>query len=140
MHQKRCYVACSALDDGHAIAIGGYNGEGRRLNSAEVYDVERNQWSLVASMKNQRSDAHAVNIDGRIYVVGGFDGNSCKQSVEFYDPHKNAWYSIADMNHARSGVGVSEVDGTLFAVGGYDGAKRLDSVEMSVLFFRSVTS
>lgn len=40
-------------------AIGGYDGY-NRLNSAEKYNFETNQWTLIAPMASERSDACAA--------------------------------------------------------------------------------
>lgn len=52
---RRCYVSV-VLMDGSIYAMGGSDGH-QRLRSAEKYDFERNQWTIIAPMNFQRSDA-----------------------------------------------------------------------------------
>lgn len=56
--QHRCYVSVVLLD-GIIYAMGGFDGH-HRLNTAEKYDFERNQWTMIAPMASQRSDACAA--------------------------------------------------------------------------------
>lgn len=58
------------VHDGAIYAMGGYNGR-TRMNSAERYDPEKNQWELIAPMQKQRSDASAAAVHDKIYIVGG---------------------------------------------------------------------
>lgn len=42
-------------------------------------------------------------MNGRVYVVGGFNGEFVLQSVEMYIPDSDLWIEIATMNTPRSG-------------------------------------
>jgi hypothetical protein len=48
MNQKRSRLAFTACN-GKLIAVGGFDGN-VNLNSVEMYDPEKNQWTLIASM------------------------------------------------------------------------------------------
>ena len=52
--------------DGCICAMGGFDGHIRQ-NTAEKYTPTKNQWSLIAPMTQQRSDASASTLDGEIY-------------------------------------------------------------------------
>lgn len=62
MHARRCYVSTAVLDD-QIYAMGGYDGH-HRQNTAEKYDFKTNQWTLIAPMNMQRSDASACTLNG----------------------------------------------------------------------------
>lgn len=51
------------LLDGVIYAMGGFDGH-QRLSSAEKYDFARNQWTMIAPMTIQRSDACATVLNG----------------------------------------------------------------------------
>ena len=55
----------------------------------------------------RRSRVGVGVLNGFIYAVGGYDGNSrqCLSSVEAYDPDKDVWTRITDMSARRSGAG-----------------------------------
>jgi len=48
-------------------AMGGYDGY-HRQKTAERYNYKTNQWSLIASMNVQRSDASATTLNGTILI------------------------------------------------------------------------
>jgi kelch-like protein 17 (actinfilin)/kelch-like protein 20 len=79
-------------------------------------------------MSAARIGLAAAAVNGKLYVMGGFDGQSLS-SVERYDPAKNAWEAVAPMSTARSAPAAAVVDGTLYVTGGYDGQNWLSSVE-----------
>ena len=66
-------------------------------------------------------------LDGKIYVVGGFEkpslGNilnfAITPSVEVYDPATNQWTPKAPMPVGLHHVGIGVVDGRLYVIGGY---------------------
>jgi N-acetylneuraminic acid mutarotase len=62
MYTPRCYVSTAHLND-HIYACGGYDGR-FRLNSVERYHPPTNQWTKVASMTVNRSDAGADSLHG----------------------------------------------------------------------------
>lgn len=74
MNCKRCYVSVCVLD-GKIYAMGGHDGD-ERHTSTEVYCPKTNQWTLLADMTDKRSDADAVQIGGKIYVLGLFAKSS----------------------------------------------------------------
>lgn len=66
----------------------------------------------------------------RAYVVGGFDGHQCHNTVEQWDPRHGGWAQLARrMHQRRSGVAAAELLGALFVAGGFTGRSRLSSVE-----------
>jgi kelch-like protein 10 len=55
-------VSVAVLND-IIYAMGGFDGY-HRQSTAERYDYRRNQWSLIAPMNVQRSDASATALNG----------------------------------------------------------------------------
>ena len=60
----RCYVSVAVLGK-IVYAMGGYDGH-HRQSTAERYNYKTNQWSLIASMNVQRSDASATMLNGEL--------------------------------------------------------------------------
>ena len=100
--------------------------------TGEKYDIKRNQWEPIKVMKIARSNFAAVVLEGRIYVIGGFDGKiilnplktqcgKCKlvffpgsttiPYVECYDERVDEWYDITGMNVNRSALSACVVRG-----------------------------
>ena len=69
----------------------------------ECYDPTIDQWSLVGEMSMAREGAGLANLDGVLYCVGGYDGNSILNSVEKFDPQTGQWTQVAPMTTRRSG-------------------------------------
>ncbi|KAH7941553.1 hypothetical protein HPB49_014881 [Dermacentor silvarum] len=134
MAKARCYVigslfTCVVLSSqGHIYAMGGFDGH-MRTNTVERYEVNTNQWSMVANMNDIRSDASAAVVGGRIYIVGGFTGQEVLDTVECYDPSTNVWTRVLTMSSPRSGLKVVAHKDSLYIIGGYNGTARLSSME-----------
>ena len=67
-------------------------------------------------------------VNGKIYVIGGYDGAFLK-TVEEYDPVTDIWTTKAPMNYARAYLTSSVVNGKIYAIGGYNGTNNLNIVE-----------
>jgi kelch-like protein 17 (actinfilin)/kelch-like protein 20 len=77
--------------------MGGFDGQ-NRLSSVERYDPATNAWEAVAPMSTARRDLATAVFDGKLYVMGGHDGQRrLLSSVERYDPARNEWVSMASM-------------------------------------------
>jgi influenza virus NS1A-binding protein len=66
---------------------------------------------------------------GKLYVVGGNDGQSCLSTVEIFDPATYQWSFGPTINMPRANVGVSVIQDRLFAVGGFSGKLFLNNIE-----------
>ena len=51
-------------------------------------------------MGTVRDSPAAVALDGKVFVVGGFDGSNLA-TAEVYDPAQNLWSPIASMGTTR---------------------------------------
>lgn len=80
----------------------------------------------------RRRDGHAAVTlgDGRIFVIGGYDGYSRLRFCEVYDPQTDVWSPIASMSTPRDGHAACALDGMIVVTGGYDGNTHLSSVEI----------
>jgi len=85
----------------------------------EEYDPATDTWTTKADMPTARAVLGVVEVNGKIYAIGGSSGNT--SAVEEYDPETDTWTTKADMPTGRYGLGVVEVNGKIYAIGGYDG-------------------
>ena len=84
-------------------------------------------WRTAALMPTKRTEVAAAALDGKIYVVGGFEkpglGNvlnfAVTPSVEMYDPATDRWTSKAPLPVGLHHVGIGVVGGRLYVIGGY---------------------
>ena len=129
MHIRRCFTSGVIVND-ELYAIAGFDGA-RRLTSMEKYSPLLNQWTLMKSLHTPRSDAACVVHNGRIYVLGGYSGESLF-TCEMYDPGTDTWHYIMQMHSKRSGacaVSLPEQN-KIIILGGYNGLARIKSTEI----------
>ena len=89
-----------------------------RERGPDVCDPATGQWSTLPAMSVARYWATAVALNGRLYVVGGCDGNATVTTVEEYDPTLRRWRTLAGLPTARWQPGAGAIGGKLYAVGG----------------------
>ena len=58
-------------------------------------------------------------LDGLLYAVGGYDGQTTVNTVERFNPRTEEWTMVGEMTTARSMLGVASLNGHLYAVGKY---------------------
>ena len=76
----------------------------------------RGGWSLGAGMiAPYRSEMPAVELDGLVYVPGGFGGET---RLERYDPIADEWRALANMPAGRHHLMAAVHDGRLYVFGG----------------------
>lgn len=88
------------------------------FDSVERFDPISSTWILMPPMQTKRCRLGVAALKGKIYVVGGYDGNSFLQTAEVWDGTE--WKYIASMNVARSRVSLIANGGLLYAIGKYD--------------------
>jgi hypothetical protein len=79
---------------------GGYNANtNTRLTDFYKFDESNNHsWIPVASFTGDpRSGSAGFSINGKGYIVGGYDGTNYLNDVWQYDPASNSWSSVANV-------------------------------------------
>jgi len=108
--------------DGKIYAIGGETmaGGGGWLTSAvEEYDLKIDKWTKKANIPTIRVFASTVAANGKIYVIGGINGNlQAVPNVDEYDPITDVWTKKADMPNAKTGSAFVEINGKIYIFGG----------------------
>src|SRR5690349_13418031 len=95
-------------------------------------EQDRGTWRPAAPLPTKRTEVAAAALDGKIYVVGGFEkpglGNilnfAITPSVEMYDPMTDRWTPKAPMPVGLHHVGIGVADGRLYVIGGYSRSGR----------------
>ena len=95
----------SLLGNGKVLVVGGFYSFGlgtQIVKTAFLYDPGADSWSTMAPLPAPRAEHTATTLgDGRILVVGGFDGTNYTSSAVIYDPVANAWSSAGSMSTPR---------------------------------------
>ena len=69
-------------------------------NTVEKYDISKNTWTEVASMKIGRMGHAACVVKDKIFVFGGRNNdNKIEKTIEFYDPEHNKWMNCGKLEH-----------------------------------------
>ncbi len=100
------------------------------LSGISVFAAEGNTWNTRASMFTVRYNHEVVELNGKIYAIGGHNGTTIEKSVEEYDPITNSWTTKSPMNNARTTFQLAVVNEKIYAIGGYESSgKVLNTVE-----------
>jgi N-acetylneuraminic acid mutarotase len=83
--------------------MGGVDGSGNILASAEVYSPSSGTWTLTGSMAEAREAFPALVLKGgKVLVSGGLGaGGTVVAAAELYDPSTGAWSSAGSLSLAR---------------------------------------
>ena len=119
MPTSRTYLK-SIVHKGHIYVIGG----GQQTNPPwltcnEVYDIETEEWSIMASMDSPLA-GHTVEIlNNKIYVVGGIWSYSQNYTnILEYDIETDTWITKSKMPEPRFNHISEVIDGKIFISGG----------------------
>jgi hypothetical protein len=89
-----------------------------------AYDVRADAWRTVPhSLTSPRARAAAAGAGGKLYLLGGMEGDVVSSRAERYDPQDGAWRPLPSMTFARADLTAVVADGVLFVIGvtGVDG-------------------
>lgn len=75
--------------------------------------------SVITTLKTCFQNSGLAILDGHVYAIGGWDGNSRLDSVEQYDPGTNSWSFIPPMKMALTSPAVATLRGNLYVTGEY---------------------
>ncbi|KAF0933890.1 hypothetical protein E2562_020023, partial [Oryza meyeriana var. granulata] len=108
--------------DGKLFVIAGCAADhGKECVSDEVYRYDSclNRWVELSKMNVARCDFACAEVNGMIYVAGGFGPNGDSlSSVEVYDPEQNKWTLIESLRRPRWGCFACSFEGKLYVMGG----------------------
>lgn len=108
---------------GNVYVIGGKS-DGKVTDAIVRFDPERNIWTPLRAKPTAVAEAHAVVLNGKIYVPGGQDANGKPtDKLEIYDQVSATWSQGASLPAARSAYGLTSFEGRLYLAGGWDGTE-----------------
>jgi N-acetylneuraminic acid mutarotase len=127
MPSVHAYLAVAVIDN-QLYAVGGWDGVGNVphwVNKLEVYDPLTDTWTPKKDMPVSSGNLAAAAIDGKLYVVGGFNG-TVLDTLQVYDPSTDSWVIKTSMPTARSSLTGAAIDGKLYAIGGGGGYTKVE--------------
>jgi len=142
---RAAHHAAIATANGKLYVIGGFvppkdtqiptGGAWEPIADVWEYDPAADSWKSLGPMPTKRGAAVAVEVGGKIYVVGGastvagskdpyftFFGPSLVLTTnEVFDPATNKWESRRPMSVARNHAYAAAVNGKIYVIGGRTG-------------------
>jgi Kelch motif len=113
-----------------AYVAGGFVGVERDTGAVERLDLARRRWARVRSMPVALNHAAAAAWRGRLYVVGGYRGDTPTRTLLRYDPRTDRWAKLAPMPTARGALAAAVTGDRLYAIGGARNGVPLSTVEV----------
>uniref|UniRef100_A0A1A9ZE37 BACK domain-containing protein n=1 Tax=Glossina pallidipes TaxID=7398 RepID=A0A1A9ZE37_GLOPL len=83
----------------------------------KVYDATNNKTSPISDMLGEKYANSVISLNGAVYSVGGYCGNSLK-TAECYDRVNKKWTHMEPMNTGRCYFGICACDNLIYAIGG----------------------
>jgi N-acetylneuraminic acid mutarotase len=107
---------------GRIYVTGGFGDDRVVLATVTVYDPGVNSWSPAPPMPAPRHHHGAVELDGKLYVIGGYSTLGAVWAVESsvfeFDPATNVWTVRASLPAPRGAMAAAAVGGRIYVFGG----------------------
>jgi len=99
MSVPRSFFACAVIGSSKVCVAGGHDSQKNALRSAEIYDVETDQWKMLPDMIEERDECQGLTWEGdsKFWVVSGYGTESQGQfrsDAEFYDLYTGCWSKV----------------------------------------------
>lgn len=109
--------------------IGGRGSNGDPVKFVQIYDPNKNEWTPGVDLPEARSGFALVGFEGKIYVLGGWNGKQVTNSVFSYSQAQKAWRNEPPLNTARQEFATVVLDNRFLIAGGNDGHNKTDTLE-----------
>ncbi|XP_018803686.1 PREDICTED: kelch-like protein 17 [Bactrocera latifrons] len=119
-----CYR--TILKDENLLFIGGCKSVAT-FNVVRSWNIRNKTWQNLPAMNQARAFHCVVELDDKIYAIGGCDGNVLS-SVERYTT-SDGWVFVTSLIVGRSYAGAVTLNGKIYVIGGCDNGWNLKSVE-----------
>lgn len=87
-------------------------------NDVWKYNGALDKWIQIESLTVARWRHKMAVHQGKVYVIGGFDGNQRLSSVEAYDPFHNRWTQVTPLAEGVSSFAAASFDRWIYVIGG----------------------
>jgi len=90
--------------------------------SISIVNAADDSWTTMEPMPKARSGLGVAVVDGKIYAIGGQNGEGVLNITEAYDPVTNEWTTKTAMPTARSDFGIAVYQDKIYVIGGSVGS------------------
>jgi N-acetylneuraminic acid mutarotase len=115
--------------------VGGFErSSGQTVAAVERYDIRRDRWRRISDMPVALNHPTAVAHRGRLYVHGGYRGESDLTeptgALLRYDPRRRRWRRLPSSPTPRAAHALAAIGGRIYAAGGANDTGSLRSLEI----------
>ncbi|XP_039966011.1 kelch-like protein 17 [Bactrocera tryoni] len=115
------------LKNDNLLFIGGWK-SGAILNVVRSWNIRNKIWQNLPTMNQARMAHCVVELNGKIYAIGGFDDTNALSSVERYTT-SDGWKFVNRLIVGRYNAGAVTLNSKIYIMGGYNGKEKIKSVE-----------
>jgi hypothetical protein len=119
----------AAVIGGLIYVPGGQLTGGQPTNQLNIFSPRENQWRQGASLPVPLSRYALAAVEGRLYLLGGWDGKHFVDTVYEYTPEQDQWSVCQPMPQPRGFASAAVVSESIVVVGGRNQAGPLSSSE-----------
>lgn len=107
---------------GQVYVPGGCDAAGRPLDVVEVYNPAADRWTTAPPLPRAVCGYALAALDGKIYVIGGWDGERARAETLIYTPGASSWQEGPPMPSPRAYAAAAVIDGHIYVIGGANGS------------------
>ncbi len=116
----------AAVLGGRVYVPGGCDANGQALDIFEIYDPTLDRagsspWTTGPRLPRPLCGYALAAVEGKLYLFGGWDGQSYRAETLVYTPGSAAWQAATPMPSPRAYMGAALVDESVVIVGGSNG-------------------
>ena len=120
------YISAAAIG-AEVYVPGGCDDSRTPTTIAEAYHIETDSWRQITSLPEPRCAYAIAQLKGRLYLLGGWNGEAYVSTVFVYDPEADVWTEGTPLDSRVGFASAAALAGRLYLVGGYDGERELTS-------------
>lgn len=117
-----------AVVGGHIYVPGGRDAQGNLTQKVEVYLVETNQWTTAAPLFRPLSAYALVAFEGKLYLLGGWDGAQYRDEILRYTPEEDRWEVVGKLLYPCGFASAVATNNRIMLVGGMNADGPLNVV------------
>lgn len=99
--------------------FGGASAERFGIDTVEALDTLTGKWRQLDPLPTPLFGHAVVELGGKIYVIGGYNGGKGVGTVYTYEPTTNAWRQAASLPTPRYNLAAVTLGGKIYALGGW---------------------
>ena len=99
---------------------GGILSNGQVTDVLEAYAPTGDEWITLSSLPRPVCAYAIAAMEGKVYLFGGWDGESYLDTVHIYDTATDTWSAGTPMPTPRAFAGAAALRDRIYVVGGYD--------------------